>query len=569
MNIKKYIKNKIKKILNILNIKKKYNYKINNNKKFSDYQINGCIEISKKENIKINFLFKIIKKKLIKNKLFNKIKIINPGFINIFLNKKYLSKIINKNSKIKNFGIKNKIKKTILIDYSSPNIAKQIHIGNLKSTIIGDCVSNIFKFLGNKIIKINHIGDWGTQFGIIISWIKLFNLENKIKNINFIEKIYKKAQKKFKTDKNFAKKSRKNVVKLQNKNNKIIKIWKKIVKITIKENQKIYNYLNINLNYKNNIGESFYQEMMPKIIKDLIKKKIAIKNKKSIIIFLKKKDKYPIIIQKKDKAFLYSTSDIASIKYRYKKFKINKMIYFVDYRQKLYFNKIFKICKKAKYIPKNFFIKHYCLGLILNKKLKPIKSRKGNNLKFKNIIKYIKNKSKILIKNKNIYNKNKINRIIKKITIGAIKYVDLSKNRKTNYIFDIDKIICLKSNTSIYIQYSYTRIISILRKNKTNTTKSIKNNNFYITSKIEFDISKKILNFEEIIKQTSKKCNPNIICLYLYKLCCMFSNLYEKENILKIKNIKLKKSKLKLISIISKILRIGLSLLGIPILYNI
>ncbi len=567
MNIKKYISNKIKKILKNTNIKNYNNFKIKNNNKFSDYQIDGLIELSKKENIKINILFKIIKKKLIKKKIFNKIKIINPGFINIFLNKKYISKIINKISKKKNFNIKKKKKKKIIIDYSSPNIAKQMHIGNLRSTIIGDCVSKILKFLGHKIIKINHIGDWGTQFGIIITWIIKFKLYKKIKDINYIEKIYKKSQKEFNKNKKFAKLSRKNVVKLQKKKKKIIKIWKKIVNITIKENQKIYNYLNIDLKIKNNIGESFYQKKMKKIVDDLINKKIAKKNKKSIIIFSKKK--FPIIIQKKDKAFLYSTTDIASIKYRFEKFNINKIIYFTDFRQKEYFKQIFYICKKAKYIPKNFPIKHYSFGLILNKNGKPIKSRKDYNLDIKSIIKEIKIKSKKLIKKKCIYSKNKINRIIKKITIGAIKYMDLSKNRKTNYIFDINKIICLKSNTGPYIQYSYTRIISILRKNNTNTTKSIKNNKFFIISKLEYKICQQILNFETIINKTYKKYKPNILCLYLYKISSLFSNFYEKENISYIKNIKIKKSKLKLIAIISKILRIGLSILGIPILYNI
>ncbi len=567
MNIKKYIKKKIKKILKTINIKKKYNYKICNNNKFSDYQINGIIEISKKENIKINFLFKIIKKKLIKKKIFKKIKIIYPGFINIFINKKYIENIINKISKKKNFNIKSKTKQKILIDYSSPNIAKQMHIGNLRSTILGDCISNILKFLGNKIIKINHIGDWGTQFGIIITWIKKFKLEKKINNLKEIENIYKAAYKKYKNNKKFAKLSSKNVRNLQKKKKKIIKIWKKITKLTIKENQKIYNYLNINLKIKNNIGESFYNNMLSNITKDLLKKKIAKKNNKSILIF--SKNKFPIIIQKKNKSFLYSTTDIASIKYRYKKFKINKIIYFTDFRQKEYFKSIFYICKKANYIPKNFYIKNCHFGLILNKKGKPIKTRKGNNLTIKKIIKLIYKKSKKLIIKKNIYNKQKINRITKKITISAIKYMDLSKNRKTSYIFNINKILCLNSNTGPYIQYSYTRIVSILRKNNTNTTKSIKNNKFYILSKLEYKISKKILDFEEIIINTAKKFQPNIICAYLYQICSLFSNYYEKENISNIKNNKIKKSKLKLISIIAKILRIGLSILGIPILYNI
>ncbi len=569
MNIKNYIKNQITNILKSININKKYNYKIKNNYKYSDYQINGIIIISKKEKIKLNFLFKLIKQKLLKNKIFNKIKIINPGFINIFLNKKYIEKLINKISKKKKFNIKKTKKKKILIDYSSPNIAKEMHIGNLRSTIIGDYLSNILKFLGNKIIKINHIGDWGTQFGILITWIKKYKLEKKIKNIKYISYIYKKAQKYFYKNNKFALKAKKNVVKLQNKKKNIYNLWKKIVKITTKENYKIYKYLNIKLKKKHTIGESYYQKSLTKIVNDLIKKKIAIKNNKSIIIFLKNYIKYPIIIQKKDKGFLYSTTDIAAIKYRYKKFKPNKIIYIIDYRQTEYLKQIFQICKNSNYIPKNFNIIHYKFGLILNKNNKPIKSRKDNYLTIKQIINLIKKKSKNFINYNKKYNKYKINRITKKITIGTIKYIELSKNRKTNYYFNINKVLSLKSNTSLYIQYSYTRIISILRKNNTNTTNSIKYFKYYITSKLEYLISLKILNFKEIIKKSAKKCKSNIICKYLYDISSLFSNLYEKQNISNIKNNKLKKSKLKLIAIISKILRIGLNILGIPILYNI
>ncbi len=573
MNIKNKIKSKLDTILSSLNIKKKYNYKIYNNDKFSDYQINGIINISKKEKININHLIKKITKELKKNKLYKKIKVINPGFINIYISKKKIEKIINKNSKKKNFNIKYKKKKKIIIDYSSPNIAKEMHIGNLRSTILGDTISNILYFLGNKIIKINHIGDWGTQFGSIITWIKTNKIKKKIKKISTLEKIYVKSQKKLKKDKIFKKLSKKNVVKLQKKNKKIIKIWKNIKNLTIKENQKIYNKLKIKLNNKNIFGESFYNKIIPKIIKDLIKKNIAIKDKNSIVIFTKKqnKKKTPLIIKKSDGGYLYSTTDIACIKYRCKKFKPNEIIYLIDSRQKQYINQIFEIAKKAKYTNKNVKLKHYNFGIILNNKGKPFKTRKGKNIKIKEIIKktILTIKKIFFKKNKNLYNKNKINRISTKIAIGAIKYYDLSKNRNKNYIFNIKNILSLNNNTGPYIQYAYVRIISILKKNNTNITKSINLNKLKITNKKEFKIIKKIINFENIIKKSSTLGKPNIICNYIYKIVSLFSNYYETNNINKIKIKNIKNSKLKLISIIAKIIKICLKLLGIPILYII
>ncbi len=567
MNIKKIIKKKIKNVFKSLNINKKYKYKIKNNNKYSDVQIYGLLNIAKKENININILIYKIIKKIKKNNIFNKIKYIKSGIINIYLKKKIIQRILNNISKIKNFGIKNKKKKNIVIDYSSPNISKEMHIGHLRSTILGDSISNINTFLGNKVIKINHIGDWGTQFGMIITLIKKNKIEKKIKNIKILEKIYKKSQKLFNKSNSFKNECKKNLLKLQNKDKKIINIWKKITKISINENQKIYNKLKINLNKKNIIGESFYQNKLKKIVKDLIKKKIAYENNKSIIIKNKKK-KSIIVIKKSDGAYLYSTIDIASIKYRYKKFKANKLIYLTDTRQKDYIENIFYIAKKAKYIPKNIKLIHYYFGNILNKFGKPFKTRKGYNIKLNTIIKKtIKyTKKKIINKYKKKYNKNIINRISYKIAISAIKYMDLSKNRTKNYVFNFNKILSFKNNTGPYMQYAYIRILSILKKNKTNITNEIKNNKLIINSNIEWIIIKQIINIEQIIKESYKKGITHNICNYLYKLTINFSKLYENENITNIKNIKIKKSKLKIISIIGKIIKICLNILGIPIL---
>ncbi len=565
MNIKKYIKKKLNKILQSINIKKKYNHKIYENNKISDYQINSLIKISKNENINLKYLTEKIYKKIKKWFLIKNFTITKQGFINININKCFLSKAINKYSKIKNFGIKTKKYKTIIVDYSSPNIAKEMHIGHLRSTILGDSISNILKFLGNKIYRINHLGDWGTQFGLLIALIKEKKLEKKIENINDIENIYNIANNKFINNKNFAKKARKYVVKLQNKKPEIIKIWKKIKNITIKQNQKIYDLLKINLNKKNIMGESFYQKMLPNIINDLIKKKLAKIKKKAIII---NKNNVITVIKKKDGAYLYNTTDIACAKYRYEKLKANKIIYVTDYRQKLHLKQIFYIIKKAKYIPKNIKLIHCSFGIILNKKGKPYKTRDGKNIKLKKIIKKAIKKSFKLTKKKqqNKYKKEKIKKISHNIAIAAIKWSDLSNHRIKNYTFKWKKIFSYKGNTGPYMQYAYTRIISILKKNKTNTTDSIKHNHFIINNKIEFLIAKKILNFEEILKQSSKNNTPHLICHYLYELTLKFSNFYETNNINNLKNIKIKQSKLKLISIIAKTIKIGLKLLGIPIL---
>ncbi len=569
MDIIKIIEKNIKKTLKLINIKKKYNYKIYNNKKFGDYQINGIINIAKKEKIDIKYLTKLINKNIKLNKIVKKTKIIKQGFINIYIKKKIFINIIDKQSYKKNFGIKKKKKKKIIIDYSSPNIAKSMHIGHLRSTIIGDSIANILNFLGYKVIRINHIGDWGTQFGIIITWIKKNKLEKKIKKISFLEKIYKKAQIEFNKKKDFYKKCQYNVVQLQKNNPKIIKIWKKITNITILENQKIYKYLKIKLYKKNIFGESFYKKMIPNIIKDLKKKKIAKKNNNAIIINInKKKNISPLIIKKKDGAYLYATTDITCIKYRYESYKPKKIIYVIDSRQKEYIKKIFFVAKKSNYVSKKTKLIHCDFGTILNKSGKPFKTRNGKNIKIKKIIKKIfkEAKKKINKKYKKKYSKSQINNISKKITISAIKYMDLSRNRIKNYIFNIKYILSFNNNTGPYIQYAYTRIISLLKKN--NKTISYCNKNIKIKkiNKLELNIIKNIYNLKQIINESSTNNNPHIICNFLYKITNYFSKFYEKEKIYSIKNKDIKNSKLKIISIIGKTIKICLSLLGIPVL---
>ncbi len=434
-----------------------------------------------------------------------------------------------------------------------------MHIGHLRSTIIGDSIANILEFLGHKITRINHIGDWGIQFGIIIAWIKKKNIKLK-KNISYLENIYIKARKFFKKNKEFSKKARKYVVKLQKKEPKTTNLWKKIVKITVENNQKIYNFLKIKLNNNNILGESFYQKFLYKIIKKLIKKKIIIKDKKAIIAFTKiKHKKNCLVIKNKEGGYLYSSTDLACIKYRCKQLKAEKIIYLTDFRQKQYLKSIFEISKKAKFTNKKTKLIHYYFGTILNKNQKPIKTRDGNNIKLKTLIKKaitnFKNNKKQ--KKKNSYNINH------KLTISAIKYSDLITHRKKNYIFDWNKIFSFKGKTGPYIQYAYTRIISILKKNQINITEAIKNYKIKIHNKLEYKIIKELLNFEEIIIVASKKGTPHLICHYLHNLTTMFSQYYEKNNITYNKH---KKSKLKLIAIIAKTIKTGLFLLGIPVL---
>lgn len=576
MNIKKFLLKKTKKALILCNIfeTQMINISYTSKKKFGDYQINGIIAISKKINQSPNKIAKKIKFFLNFEPLSNKIKITENGFINIFLNEKWIIKKIEKNIKNKSLISHLTKPKTIVVDYSSPNIAKQMHVGHLRSTVIGDSMARLFKFLGHKVIKANHIGNWGTPFGMLIAYIK----KNKIKitkNINLLnlEKFYKKARKIYEKNIKFAKLAKKYVVKLQSKNEECYKIWKKLTNISINENQKIYDLLNISLKKKNIMGEDIYNDMLSNITSDLLKKRIAEKKENAIIVYLKEfKDKNgnlkDIVIKKSDGAYLYTTTDIACLKYRCQILKADRIIYYVDSRQKQHFSQIAAIAKKAGYTSKKTILEHHVLGMILGKNKKPFKSRSGKTVYLIDLInKGIKKVSSFIQKQNQKIKKNELKQIISSVAIGAIKYSDLSKNRQTDYIFDWNKMLNFKGNTSLYIQYAYVRINSILKKEK-KFFNHIKKD-ILLLSKYEKNLAISLLQFEETIFSVEKNGFPNIICKYLFKITCLFSKFYENCRIIKEKNEQIKISRLKLVLLTKKTLKISLKILGIKTIKKI
>ncbi|AEH39744.1 arginyl-tRNA synthetase [Buchnera aphidicola (Cinara tujafilina)] len=536
MQIQKYLNQKIYDIGIKIGAPENFDpiIQINNKNDHIDYQSNGIIKISKFLKEEPYKLAQNIANYLKLSPNFTNISVSKPGFINIYLSNNWLTKKINSIAQKKNLNITTKNKKIVIIDYSSPNIAKELHIGHLRSTILGDTTVRIMEFLGHKVIKQNHIGDWGTQFGILIAYIYEKKKENHF--LDQLEYLYQKAYKKYTLDKKFAEKTNKYVVKLQKYDKKCLYIWNQIVNQTIKNNQKIYKRLNVKLRKKDIFGESFYNFMLPEIIKDLQKKYSNPKIMERLLYILINlkivMEKKWVLLLKKNGAFLYTTTDIACLKYRYEKFHANKIIYYTDKRQEQHLLQVWLIAKKAGYIPNDLILEHHTFGMILCKNKKPFKTRDGNIIKLKDLLNEGVSRAKLILKKKFTPNKKEIDEISEIIGIGAIKYFDLSKNRKSNYIFDWDQMLSLTGNTAPYIQYAYTRIQSILNKffndflNKKNE-KKIK-----IFTIFERKLVLKILQFEELIYSIEKNGTPHLMCNYLYELSGYFSNFYENCNIL-------------------------------------
>ncbi|CAL4321774.1 Arginine--tRNA ligase [Buchnera aphidicola (Protaphis terricola)] len=577
MKIKYIIKKDIEQALINIGVKNFCEPCIISSKKieFGHYQVDNLIKISNISHIDPFNLFNKIYYLIKFKDIYKKITFSPPGFINIFIHSKWLSEKLEKIFFSSRLGVKYaSYKKTIVIDYSSPNVAKEMHVGHLRSTIIGDVTTRVLEFLGHNVIRANHIGDWGAQFGILIAYIKYKNLQKKLNknliSLHEIEEFYCKAKKKYESDKNFKKISKQYVVQLQSGDKNCYSIWKKLVSITMNNNYKLYKKLNVTLNKQHTMGESIYNKMLPNIIKDLKKKKLAVEKNGAIIVFLDKfknriGEPMGVLIQKKDKSFLYSTTDIACLKYRYEIFHADRIIYYTDVRQHQHLLQAWIIAKKAKYIPSNLLLEHHEFGMMLSKNKRPFKTRDGNTIKLNTLINESINRALKLIKiKKPNLPKKKLIKLSKIIGISAIKYADLSKNRKTNYIFNWDLMLSFEGNTSPYIQYAYTRIISIIKKSNFHVHKIKEKIN--LTKNSEIKLAIKILEFEEIILIMEKNGTPHIMCRYLYQLAIYFSNFYETCSILFAKKIKICKSRLKLSFITAKTLKKGLNLLGIKIL---
>ncbi|QCI15926.1 arginine--tRNA ligase [Buchnera aphidicola] len=569
MNLKNIIKKDIQDILIKINSESNYEPIIILNKKTErgHYQINNLIKIANELKLEPDKLSKIIILNIKNKYMYQKITFSKPGFINFFINHHWISEELEKIFISHRLGINYVPSKNIVIDYSSPNIAKEMHIGHLRSTIIGDVIVRALIFLGHNVIRANHIGDWGTQFGMLIAYLEEKNLKNNNFSLIELENFYCKAKKKYDDDKLFAEKSRKYVVKLQNGDEYCCTIWKKLVSVTMIENYKIYKKLNVTLKEQDTMGESLYRKILPGIVEDLKNKKIAIEKNGSTIVFLKEfknrlGESMGVVIQKKDKGFLYSTTDIACFKYRYQKLHADRIIYYTDSRQNQHLIQAWTIAKKANYIPQNFLLEHHTFGMMLSQNKRPFKTRDGNTIKLSKLIDEAIERATNIIKNKNPnLSKRKLIKLANIIGISAVKYSDLSKNRHTNYIFDWDKMLSFEGNTAPYIQYAYTRIISIIKKS-TIPINQLKQKTI-LTKKSEINLAIKILEFEEIVLLISEKGTPHIMCKYLYQLATCFSTFYEECSVLFAKKIKICKSRLKLSILTAKTLKKGLNILGI------
>ncbi|MGL5055850.1 MAG: arginine--tRNA ligase [Fusobacteriaceae bacterium] len=531
--------------------------------KFGDFQTNFAMMNSKIIGKNPRMIAEEVVNSLEADCIIEKLEIAGPGFINIFLKDSFLGeytkKIVMEGG---DFSFLDR-EGEVIIDYSSPNIAKRMHIGHLRSTIIGDSIKRIYNYLGYKTVADNHIGDWGTQFGkLIIGYRNWLNEEAYKENaIEELERVYVEFTRVSEGNPEMENEARAELKKLQDGDEENTRLWKEFIKVSLDEYNRLYNRMDVKFDTYN--GESFYNNTMPSVVEELMEKGIAVEDEGAKVVFFSEEEKLnPCIVQKKDGAYLYSTSDIATVKYRKENYNLNRMIYLTDERQQDHFKQFFKIVEKLGWDSKKvhiwFGIMRFADGVF--------STRKGNVIRLEQLLDEGRDRAFQVVNEKNsdlsLEEKQEIAEIV---GVGAIKYADLSQNRQSAVIFEWDKVLSFEGNTAPYLQYSYARIRSILRKAETEEKYLNKEAKIIFNNKTERGLAHHVAQFNNIVLKASESYKPNVIADYLFELSKKFNSFYSSCPILNQES-EVLNSRLLLANLTAETLKTGLDLLGIKTL---
>jgi len=527
---------------------------------FGDYQFNGAMALSKKLGKNPREIANDILDNLDFTGVLSKAEIAGPGFINLWLNPLWIATQCQTAREDERLGVEvrhNPIK--VVVDYSGPNMAKQMHVGHLRSTIIGDTLANLLTFLGDEVIRQNHIGDWGTQFGMLIAYLEMKDEDGSV-SLKDLEQFYKDAKGEFDANADFANKAREYVVKIQSGDEHCLMLWQKFIDISLGHCEEVYEKLNVNLTRDDVRAESFYNDDLAKVVKELDTKGILTQSNGAQCVFLEG-DEIPVIVQKGDGGYLYATTDLAALRYRAQVLGAKRISYVVDARQAGHFKQVFKVAKEAGFVPEDVKLEHIAFGTMMDKGGKPFKTRDGGTVKLIDLLDEAVVKAREAIENKDDYTQEQIDELAKIIGIGAVKYADLAINRESNYIFNWDKMLSFEGNTSLYMQYGYARIQSIFRKHNAPISGDI-----IIGDALEHRLASMLLRFEDVLNRAAIDASPNQITTYLYELVTLFMRFYEQNPILKAGvDEQTKMSRLQLADLTAKTIKQGLDILGIKV----
>ncbi|NQV66219.1 MAG: arginine--tRNA ligase [SAR86 cluster bacterium] len=534
---------------------------------FGHYQANGVMGAAKRLGLNPRVLAGTIIEAL-DFPAAAKVEIAGPGFINIHLSAEFIAASLTELRQYSQLGVQSRVAETIVIDYSAPNLAKEMHIGHLRSTSIGDAAARSLEFQGHHVIRANHVGDWGAQFGSLLAYMDQLDtsgvaLGSELKDL---ERFYMAASRLFKSDPEFAHRAREYVVRLQSGNPRCRALWQLFITESVKHCQAVYDKLNISLTPADIKAESDYNADLPVVVDELTSQGLITVSNGAKCVFLdeftgKDGNPLPAMVQKSDGGYPYMASDIAAVRYRSQTLKTDRALYFVDARQRLHLSQLFSVAKQAGYITDTQDFRHLPFGVILKEDGKPFKTRDGADVKLIEVIDEAIARAFELVSTKNPeLDAEQRHEIARVVGVGAIKYAELSKNRLTDYVFDWDTMLSFEGNTAPYLQYAYTRIRSVFRR--ADIDPSTLSGDILIQEPLEMQLGLKLLQFSETVDAVTEDYQANILCNYLFELAGLFMSFYEACPILKAAP-EVTTSRLLIADLTAQVIQQGLDLLGI------
>ena len=498
----------------------------------------------------------------------SKTEIAGPGFINFFVAEDYVGQQLKAALADEHLGVPRAAQpQTVVVDYSGPNLAKEMHVGHLRSTIIGDAVVRTLEFLGHKAVRQNHVGDWGTQFGMLIAYLEEQGAGDNETALSDLESFYRAAKKRFDESPEFADRARKLVVALQGGDADCLKKWAEFNRISLSHCLDVYQRLGVSLTADDVRGESAYNDDLASVVTGLDKAGLLTESDGAKCVFLddfknKEGEPLPVIVQKADGGYLYATSDLAALRYRQHALGANRMLYFVDQRQALHFQQVFTVAKLAGFVNPDTELAHMGFGTMNGADGRPFKTRDGGTVKLVDLLDEAEQRALALVKEKNTeLDERTLAEIARTVGIASVKYADLSKNRSSDYIFNFDQMLSFEGNTAPYLLYAYTRVASIFRKANIDPTSL--SGDISLHADQEHELANKLLQFSDVLGSVTDKGLPNLLCSYLYELAGLFSSFYEHCPILNADDDAIKTSRMQLAHLTARTLQTGLGLLGI------
>lgn len=532
------------------------------NPQFADYQCNAAMSIAKQTKGNPRQVAEKLKAAVTPKLegIASEISIAGPGFINVRLSPDFVAHDVSVATTSQGLGVAQvAAPQTVVVDYCGVNAAKEMHVGHLRSTIIGDAVCNILEFLGQNVVRQNHVGDWGTQFGMLITHLKSIPGGDEA-SMRDLEGFYRQAKVKFDADPAFAEESRAAVVRLQGGDPEALRLWTKILNATRDHYEAVCKRLGVKLTREHERGESSYNADLATVVAELKAAELATESDGAVAVFIDGPEKAPLIVQKTGGGYLYGTTDLAAVRYRAGVLAANRALYFVDQRQSQHFAQVFGTAKKMGWSKEASF-EHAGFGTMMGPDGKPFKTRSGDVVKLADLLDEAEERALAIVKEKNADLPEATRReIAHAVGIGSIKYADLSKDRVSDYVFDWERMLSLQGNSAPYLQIMYVRVRSIFRK--AGVSPDTVKGTLTLADPAELALGKSILRFGEVLEVVARELKPHHLCNYLYDLAGKFSTFFEACPVIQSEE-PTRTSRLLLCNATAQTLKTGLGLLGI------